>query len=122
MIISSQDLRNEYEKFYSRMRNYLWSYDALKALAVVESDIYTSFIDFKQLEVDLSKLYVFMKETAKSDEKLQKSYDALIELCNTGLEPDAKVYSMLNKVQEVNPENDKAIKVENVNNEEETES
>lgn len=117
-VISSQDFRNSYENFYIRMRNYLWSYDALKALAFVEDDIYTAFIDADKLRADLSKLNSFIKETYKDDEKLKKSYDELMNLLDIISNPESKVYSRINRVAEVNPDADKVVKLFNRDNEE----
>lgn len=122
MIFSSQQLRNEYEKFYEAMRRYLWSFEGLKALAYVEDDIYTSFVDFDKLQSHLSKLYTFIKDTCKDDEKLNKSYNALIDLIADGTKPDAQIYSVLNQVNEVNPENDKVLKTLNSQKDEEEDS
>jgi len=122
MIFSSQQLRNEYEKFYEAMRRYLWSFDGLKALAYVEDDIYTSFVDFDKLQSHLSKLYAFIKDTCKDDEKLNKSYNALIDLIADGTKPDVQIYSVLNQVNEVNPENDKVLKTLNSQKDEEEDS
>lgn len=117
-IISSQDFRNIYEKFYTNMCNYLWSYDALKALAFVENDIYTSFIDYNKLKSDLAKLYMYMEEVAKTDEKLQQSYDELNGLIDELSDPEYTVYSTLNQVAEVDPDIDKVLKVEEPEEEE----
>ena len=110
MILSSQDFRNSYEEFYMNIRNYLWPYDALKALAEVENDIFTAFIDFDLLQRDVDKLYSFIKDTMKEDKRLEKSFNEIYDLIQDSHEDDTKIYSFLRQVAEVNPTNDKQIR------------
>ena len=110
LVVSSQDFRNTYEKFYSEIRKYLWPYDALKVLGDIEVDIFTSFIDMPKLSNDLTKLSSFIKETMKEDEDLNKQYYELVDMVAKAQEPDTMTYSRLGKVNEINPEKNKQIR------------
>lgn len=107
MNISSQDFRNAYEKFYARMRNYLWPYSTLQYLADIEVNIYSSFVDIEKFKNDLNKLYSAIREVCVDDEKLSKAYKDLEKLT---LVDDPSYYYSLYKVEEVNPENEKQIR------------
>ena len=112
-VISSQDFRNTYQRFYTYVRNYLWPYSTLVDLAAVEDDIYTSFIDYDKLSRDLSKLYTSIKEICKEDDDLNKAYNEFLELIEAkNANPAINIYSLLQKVEETNPEQDKTLKFE----------
>lgn len=114
-LVSSQDFRNLYEKFYNRIRNYLWPLSTLKILADVEVDIYSAFIDYKSLDQHLQKLYPLIKEQIEDDEFLSKAYYELDDMLDEVMKnPDADLYRYmrLHQVQEVNPELDKTLLVE----------
>lgn len=112
-VISSQDFRNTYQRFYDYIRNYLWPYNTLVDLAAVEDDIYTSFIDYDKLSRDLNKLYTSIKETCKEDDDLQKAYNEFLELIEAkNANPSINIYSLLPRVEETNPEQNKVLKFE----------
>ena len=116
MLISSQDLQNVYEKFYARMRNYLWPYKTLQELAQVEVGIYTRFIDLEKLEADLNRLRISLRDVIDDDDKLRKSFDDLMDIVVS--ENDGQ-YSRLPSVQEVDPEKNKNIRTLPIEEEEE---
>jgi len=116
MMISAQDFQNQYEKFYARMRNYLWPYKVLTNLAQVETGIYTKFIDKDKLRADLDRLRVSLRDVIDEDDKLRKSYDALVDLLSDEYEDQ---YSRIYQVQEVDPEKNKNIRTLPVEEEEE---
>lgn len=110
MIISAQDLRNAYEKFYTKFREYLWPFGLLENLANAEVEIYTAFPDKTIIELNLSKLRSAIADASKDykDEELQSEFDALVDLVE---ELDTETtYHIIQKVEEVNPDEDKQIK------------
>lgn len=106
--ISSQDLRNTYEKFYSAIRRYLWPYDVLKDLAEVEVNIYSAFPNLTKLCSDLDKLAKSMKDTLKDDPVLSKYFT---KLCDQANDSDGCSYHRLFRVNEINPDKMKQLKV-----------
>lgn len=107
MIISSQDFRNTYQKFYNDVRQYLWPYNVIEEIATVQDDIFTAFIDIEQLRNDFRKLYKSIKEAIDEDEFLNKSYKELSELIENEYE---NPYLKISRVEEVNPDEDKQIR------------
>lgn len=107
MNISSQDFRNQYEKFYVQMRMYLWPYEVLKNLADVEVDIYSAFIDIDKLKQHFDKLRTGVREVYKDDGNFRIEFDKLEKLIDT---EEPQFYARLAEVEEVNPENDKQIR------------
>lgn len=112
-MIASQDFRNKYEKFYAEMRQYLWSLETLEDLAEVEVDIYSAFIDRDKLSQDFNRLSRAFNEVLTEDEYFRKAYDDLKELID---DEDHDSYHLLSRVQEVNPEANKVLKLENIGN------
>lgn len=115
-MISSQDFRNSYEDFYRDLREYLWPYSVLEELAEVEVDIFTSFIDFEKLQKDFKKLSQSIKEALAEDELLSKSYANLSKLIENEYEPNDQ-YLIIQRVEEVNPDEDKQIRTKPEENE-----
>lgn len=112
-MISSQDYRNKYEKFYDAMRLYLWPYDVLEQLANVESNIYTVFINNDELSKWFSKLTSSIKEVLDNDEYLQKAHNELSCLIN---DVDTSYYP-ITRVSETNQEVNKVLKAYDKENE-----
>ena len=123
-IASSQDFRNLYEEFYNRIRAYLWPISTLKILADVECNIYSAFIDYPKLRLNLDKLHSVIKDTMKEDEYLKTAYDDLSGLVDEVDPEETKSYLKLYQVSETDPELVKTIKSQseededNENNEE----
>lgn len=115
-LISSVDFGNCYEKFYAAMRQYLWPYSTLEALADVEVDIYTTFIDMDKLSRDLEKLRGLIKEDFDDDPKLKKTFDELADMVHI---VDPSQYARLAKVIEINPEKIKTLVTDSEQEEEE---
>lgn len=107
-MISSQEFRNKYEKFYDCMRMYLWPYDILEILADVEATIFSAFIDVPKLRLLLDKLEGQIKQNFEDDELLQKSFNNIKKLVE---DKDEEIYLPLTRVKEVNPDEDKQIRI-----------
>ena len=96
---NSAYFRVAYEKFYVEMRDYLWDFDTLKLLADVEVATYNAFIDMKDLEQKLLKLYQRIKPAAQEDEYLQEAYDNFYNMIEDS--KDSTIYFKLYQVEEV---------------------
>lgn len=108
-MISSQDFRNKYEKFYDEMRLYLWPYDVLEHLGQVEVDIYSAFIDRDKLASDFNKLSSSLTDIIKEDDDFRKAYKGLQKLID---DPDKDSYHAITRVAEVNQEKPKVLKID----------
>lgn len=109
-MISSQDFRNKYEKFYNQLRLYLWPYNVLEELAQVEVDIYCAFIDIEKLELDFNRLCSSIRDVCTEDQELEDSRAGLQELIDMCIESREQPYFVLSSVEEVHPNEDKQIK------------
>ena len=119
MVFSAQDFRNVYEKFYNQFRLYLWPFNTVEDLANLETTIYTAFFDPAKLKRELERLRIPIKEAVEdnNDKELDKLYKKLVEMAND-IEPNL-IFHSLNRVEEVNPDEDKQIKFEKDNSESE---
>lgn len=88
-MISSSLFRNGYEKFYTEMRNYLWDVRTLELLADVQIATYQAFVDPKELQDKLEKLYQAIRHIAQDDEYLQKAYDEFHQVIEDNQETQA---------------------------------
>lgn len=107
--LSSQEFRNLYEKFYSRIRNYLWPVETLKVLAEVEANIYSAFIDYSKLGKDLDRLKTHIKDTMEDDKYLDDSYNKIVKLLEEAEQDGFDPYLSIYQVQEVDPELSKQL-------------
>ena len=79
-MISSYDIKREYIKLYSALRNYLWGYEFVSALVDLEAAVLVRFPDMKKLRSALQSLYNMSAETRKEDEQLQSCFDSFKKL------------------------------------------
>lgn len=121
-VTSSQDFRNAYEKFYNRMRNYLWPIETLKVLGEIEVEIYSAFIDHELLRKNLDKLKTRINTTMKDDKFLNEAFNTLDTLL-TDVENSEEITPYLNiqQVSETDPELDKVLKSDEEDEEEDIE-
>lgn len=117
-MISSQDFRNKYEKFYDNMRLYLWPYDTLEQLGQVEVDIYSAFIDRDKLSSDFYRLSSSLKDVLEEDKEFNKAYKDLQKVIDA---EDRDSYHYIQRVEEINPEKDKVLRVPKEDDEEDEE-
>lgn len=107
--ISAQKFRNAYEKLYASTRNYLWPYEVLEQLALLEVNIYSAFLDMNAIDAIFSKLESSMKDVAKEDEELRENLSAIRNLINV---KNPVFYHKLVRVSEANPEVIKSLKID----------
>ncbi len=97
-MINSSFFMTAYEKFYLEMRNYLWDVATLELLAQVEISAYKAFVDPKELDNNLVRLYQAIRPIAQDDEYLQEAYDEFKKCVEDNL--DSQPYFTLYKVEE----------------------
>ena len=78
-----QEFRNLYNRFYTRMRKYIWDYDTIELLAKLEELIYTDFPKIDSILRVSSMIYknIRMSQVDKEyKDILLDSLDAIIDL------------------------------------------
>lgn len=83
------------------MRNYIWDFDTVCALADLEEASYTTCLDLDEVTRALNRLKVRCVEQIREDEELEAVFDAFTE----GLDTDG-TYVKLYQVKEVVPEDE----------------
>lgn len=79
-MISSYDIKREYIKLYSALRNYLWGYEFVSRLVDLEAVVFVRFPDMRKLRNNLQLLYNMSVETRKEDEELQSCFNSFKKL------------------------------------------
>ena len=99
-MITATNLQNAYNALYKEVRNYIWDFDTVSALAELEVETYQAFPDMKQLSNKLAtfKRYVDATDVMRTDEALKKAFDAFDEVVNGN---DVELYANLKTFQEV---------------------
>ena len=78
-MINSSILQNDYIELYKMVRKYIWSIEAVEALAAVEVETYKSFPDVDTLRNLLDNLRMYMKDTMSEDEELNDAFNKFYE-------------------------------------------
>lgn len=79
-MISSYDIKREYIKLYSALRNYLWGYEFVSDLVDLENAVLVRFPDMRSLRSKLQSLYNMSVETRQDDEDLQRCFESFKKL------------------------------------------
>lgn len=90
-MISSTDIKRSYVKLYRQMRDYLWDYQTVCALARVESEALVRFPNVRKLRNALYELGSFLYRCRQYDEDLDVAYRNMQRL----LESDGYLYAYL---------------------------
>ena len=94
---SIADIQNQYVNLYEQLRNYIWDFDTVAAIANLEIDVYESFPDMKQVTVDFLKLRNCINQFEYEDEDLDNAIASFEDVISESDE----VYVKLNQVKEV---------------------
>lgn len=83
-VITSQDIQNDYIKFYPYMMQYLWDLKTVTDLANLEIAIFKRFPDKEEMEDCIEKLEVEIRDTYRdeedeNDKEFQKAFNLLKE-------------------------------------------
>lgn len=82
VVILSQDIQNDYIKFYACMMQYLWDMRTVMNLANLEIAIFKRFPDKEEMENHLRLLETDIQDTIREakrqdDEEFEKTFDKL---------------------------------------------
>lgn len=97
-MISSTDIQLCYNDIYEAMREYIWSYPTVEALANLEISVYQICPDIEVIRRNFYILDQYVRNMKFDDEEIKKAFDAFSDLVNS----DGEVYSKLFQVNEVN--------------------
>lgn len=96
---SCYEIQSAYVDLYKQLRNYIWGFQVVDAIADLEIACYQSCPNLADVIRCLNKLSSEIVEVTKEDEDLKKSIDNMRKL----LESTDSTYIKLNKVREVIP-------------------
>lgn len=79
MLKTAKRLQSDYNDFYIQFRKYVWEFDAVEALADLETEIYTTFPDISKIKSKCKTLEQIISRTGLFDEDadLQTAFDIL---------------------------------------------
>lgn len=96
-MINCADLQLAYNYLYSELRKYFWSFEAVEALANLETATYRACPDLSEIKHALTQMKYYAYQTLFEDEDLKDAFESFEEL----LDSDDTTYMKLNKVNEV---------------------
>lgn len=95
-MISLQDLKRNYVKFYTEVKNYIWPFDAVKDLAELEVAIFDRFPDMHNVRNLFNRFRSDIYNEIYEYEELKEAVDKFQEF----IEKDDDIYSQLSAVTE----------------------
>lgn len=80
-MITSVQLQNAYIQMYRCMREYIWPYEAVSALADLEVSIFCAFPNMYEVRNNLAKLYTEIHDVLIEDDKFNDKFELLRQAC-----------------------------------------
>ena len=98
-MIAASKLQNAYIDLYTCMRNYIWDFDTVSALADLETETYQAFPDIQSLNQKFTTLkqLVSCSDVFREDDDLKNVFDEYQEI----LSDDIEFYAGLKSYKEV---------------------
>ena len=96
-MISAAQVHSAYVDMYSYLRNYIWAFDTVEALAELEVAAYSRFPDFKEMQNKFNIVYRDIRDVCEEDEDLKQAVEAFKDI----IEQDSEYYAKLEQVKEV---------------------
>lgn len=98
-MLSGNDIQRAYIDLYKEMRRYLWSYEAIRTLAMLEVAIYNRFPILADIRSYAIVLRSMASNTTYDDPEVMSKIDDLLKLLDDS--SDDCIYSLVPNVQEV---------------------
>lgn len=95
-MIGSSILQTTYNNLYTQLRKYIWSFEAVNAIADLEIACYQSFADLLSVRRHLDRVAQYARDVIKDDEDVKKAFDAFEDL----LKDEESMYVKLTAVKE----------------------
>ena len=98
-MITANKLQSAYNCLYCCMRNYIWEFETVEALADLEIETYQSFPDMKNLDKKLSNLKkrITSTDAYREDDELRQSFDDF----ESSIHEDTDLYASIKTFKEV---------------------
>lgn len=96
-MVSQSDLKNCYNDIYRVLRDYIWSYPVIDALADLEISVYQACPDIVAVRTNFYRLDQLVRDVKFDDDEFKKAFDRFSDCMNE----DDVVYTKLDRVNEV---------------------
>ena len=96
-MLNVADLQLAYVDMYKALREYIWSYPTVEALAELEISVYQTCPDIDVIRRNFYRLDQLVRNVKFDDKAMKKSFDVFSDLMNS----DDSIYSKIFKVNEV---------------------
>lgn len=93
-LISLKDIQRVYEKMYTELSRYIWSFEAISKLADLEIAAYNRFPDLDSVRKTFSEFKKFIQPTLAEDEELKKTVEDFEEVINSANDVYAKIITV----------------------------
>lgn len=96
-MINCAEIRNEYNRLYTEVRRYIWSFHAVEALADLEIACYETCLNMENVRKAFYRFRQYAMEAMYADIDLSKAFNRFEKLMNS----DDTSFAKLTKVEEV---------------------
>jgi len=96
-MINCADIQTGYNKLYEEVRRYIWSFQAVEALADLELACYETCLDLTQVRAAFNRFRSYALDAMYDDEELSAAFDQFEKLINS----DDTSYANLYQTKEV---------------------
>lgn len=96
-MLNCATLQKAYNDLYKQIRNYMWSFQAVEAIADLEIACYKACPDLDEVRRCLNRLLQYMRDVMNDDPDLEKAVNKFQDT----LSDETETYMKLNKVNEV---------------------
>lgn len=96
-MLNYADIQIAYNKLYTEIRRYIWSFEAVCALADLEIACYKTCPDLDEVKNAFYTFKLYAQQLFSEDEELESVFDNFEDIMNS----DDTTYAKLNKVEEV---------------------
>ncbi len=96
-MINVSDLQLAYVDMYKALREYIWSYPTVEAIAELEISVYQACPDVEVIRRNFYRLDQLVREVKFDDEDMKKAFDSFSDIMNS----DESIYCKLYMVNEV---------------------
>lgn len=79
-MVGSTDLQTTYNSLYTELRRYIWSFEAVNAIADLEISSYRAFADLGEVKQNLDRVALYARDIMKDDEDVKKAFDKFYDL------------------------------------------
>ena len=93
-MLNCADIQVGYNRLYKQVRRYIWSFQAVEALADLEIACYETCLDLDRVRQAFTRFRQYALETMYEDEELSKEFERFENLINSDDVPYANLYQI----------------------------